>query len=359
MKIRRGWALGAIALLITLLLPLVLSAPLLSLPTEVFIFAVFAMSYDLIFGYTGLISFGQALFVGSGGYALAVATGQHGLPLWLGLVTAAGIGLALALITGMLALRTRGVYFAMVTLAFAQAAVTFAGNDIGNLTGGTNGETVNNLPNWLVAPGNEMHLYYVTLGFLVAAFLLLRLLVSSPGGRVWQAIRENEGRARMLGYRPYPYKLAAYAVSGTVCGLAGGMYAIYIGYVSTDNLSAGITIQLLLMVIIGGAGSLWGAVAGAGVLEYANHYLNQLPGSGLLSHFPIWVQNTAGQPLLILGIIYLGLIYFFPEGIAGLLQKHAPWLSGGRAIPGIESSPGTPAASTQPPPNLAEHLEGG
>ncbi|HEV3310897.1 MAG TPA: branched-chain amino acid ABC transporter permease, partial [Chloroflexota bacterium] len=218
---RPGWVIGLGALAVLVALPFLKSLLGLStevftiLPTEVFIFAVFALTYDVIFGYTGLISFGHALFVGGGAYALAVAMSEHGAPLWLGLMITVAAGVVLSVTTGMLALRTRGVYFAMITLAFAQAAYTLAQSNIGNLTGGENGIPVNGVPTWLVAPGNESHLYFVALGLLVAAFVLLRLFVMSPAGRVWQAIRDNESRAQMLGYNPYLFKLMSYVIAGT------------------------------------------------------------------------------------------------------------------------------------------------
>jgi branched-chain amino acid transport system permease protein len=326
--IRTRWLVGIAVLLVVALIPVAaLPLPLpkqffIVIPTEVFIFAVFALTYDVIFGYTGLISFGHALFVGAGAYGLTVAMSQHGAPLWLGLLVAVGVGVVFSTVTGALALRTRGVYFAMVTLALAQVAFTLADSNAGGLTGGANGEPVQGVPTWLVAPGNESHLYYVALIFLALSFLLLRLFVSSPAGRVWQAIRDNEQRALLIGYRPYVYKLLSYAIAGTLCSLAGAMYAIYVGYVSTDFFSASLTIQLLLMVIIGGAGSLWGAILGAAILRYLNYYLAQFATSSALSHFPSWIQQTVGQPLLILGVFYLLLIYFFPQGIAGLASRH-------------------------------------
>jgi branched-chain amino acid transport system permease protein len=330
------------------------------LPTEVFIFAVFALTYDLIFGFTGLVSFGQALFVGCGAYALTIAMTEHGLPLWLGLLITVAAGVGLSAATGLLALRTRGVYFAMITLAFAEAAFTLAQSDVGNLTGGDNGMSVNGVPTWVVNPLDQSHLYYIALGFLVLVFLLLKLMVASPAGRVWQAIRDNEQRALMIGYRPYPYKLAAYIVSGTICSLAGALYAIYIGFVSPGNLSADLTIQLLLMVIIGGAGSLWGAILGAAILRYLNYYLGQMSTSSMITHLPPSLQQTIGQPLLILGVIYLLLIYFFPQGIAGLVQRKALFRSSGSVGLGShELALSEPPTGELSEPSMAESTTGG
>ena len=313
-----GWLIGGAACLLAILVPPVLGSDQLNLPTEVLIFAMVAVTYDLIFGITGLISFGQALFMGAGAYATAIAMTTYHLSLVLALAAAGGTGLVLAVLTGALALRTHGVYFAMVTLAFAQAAYTLVESDIGNLTGGENGLLISGGPDWLLRPGNEAHLYYVALAALVGGFLLVRLLVRSPAGRVWQAIRENETRARMLGFPPYRYKLMSYTISGTLAALAGGLYALFVGDVSPGLLTPDTTIQLLLMVIIGGAGSLWGAVLGAAIVRGLDHYLNVLSTSSLANSGPSWLHDVLAQPLLLFGIIYLLLVYFFPNGIAGL-----------------------------------------
>jgi branched-chain amino acid transport system permease protein len=316
-----GWALGAIVLLALLLAPLAVGGAQLGLPTEVFLFALAALTYDLIFGIAGLISFGHALFVGAGAYAVAITLSGYHASLWVAMLAALLSGLGLALLTGLLALRTRGVYFAMVTLAFAQAAFTLAESDVGHLTGGENGMPVTGGPAWLVGPDGATHFYYVALLALVAVFLLLRLFVLSPAGRVWQAVRENEQRARMLGYPPYPYKLLAYVIAGTMAALAGGLYALFVGDVSTNLLAADTTVQLLLMVIIGGAGSLWGAMVGAALVRYLNHYLNVLATASFVTALPDWLHGLLGQPLLIFGVIYLLLVFFFPQGIAGLAQR--------------------------------------
>jgi branched-chain amino acid transport system permease protein len=319
-----GAGIGAAVLVVLLLLPPIVGNTQLSLPTEIFIFAVFALTYDVIFGFTGLISFGHALFIGFGGYAIAVAMAGHGVSFWPALVVVLITGVVVSTLTGIVALRTRGVYFAMVTLAFAQAAFTLAQSNIGNQTNGENGMTISGAPDWLVGPSSQTHFYYVALAVLVCSFLLLRRFVQSPVGRVWQAIRENEQRALMLGYRPFVFKLLAYVISGTLATLVGALYALFVGAVSTNLFTADVTIQLLLMVIIGGAGSLWGAMLGAAIVRALDRYLNELAGAGWVSNLPNWLHNTIGQPLLIFGVIYLLLIYFFPQGIAGLVQRLRP-----------------------------------
>lgn len=326
-----GWVIGVVALLLLILLPLALSAGQLSLPTEVLLFAMFAITYDLIFGFTGLISFGQALFIGCGAYALAISMTNHGLAFWpaLGVVLISGI--VISAFTGLLALRTHGVYFAMVTLAFAQAAFTLAESNVGNLTNGENGLGVTGAPSWLTGPGSGTHFYYVALVALVGTYLLLHQFVSSPAGRVWQAVRDNEQRALMVGYHPFQFKLLSYVIAGTVASLVGALYALFIGTVTTTLFTADLTIQLLLMVIIGGAGSLWGAIVGAAVVRYLNHYLVVFSGSSLVTSLPDWMQKTLGQPLLLFGCIYLLLVYFFPQGVAGLIQRYS--IFGPRLLP--------------------------
>jgi len=311
---------GVIVVAGLLLLPPLVGGPQLALPTEALIFAIFALTYDLIFGFTGLISFGQALFVGGGAYSFTAALTSYHASLPVAVLVALGVGAGLSFLTGALALRTRGVYFAMVTLAFAQAAYTLTDSGIGNL-GGENGLAINGMPSTLEGPGSETHVYYLALTSLVVTFLLLRLFVLSPVGRVWQAIRENERRALMIGYRPYFYKLLAYVISGAICSLAGVLYAIYVGTVSINLFSADMTIQLLLMVIIGGAGSLWGAAVGAALIRYLDYYLGLLPGSNFVNHLPLFLQQTLAEPLLLFGIVYLALVFFFPEGVAGLVQR--------------------------------------
>lgn len=318
---RRVWLVIVGALLLAL--PALAGGSQLGLPTDICLYAIFALTYDLLFGYVGLISFGQALFVGGGAYALAIAMTQHGLSLLPALLIAVCTGVVLALVTGALALRTRSVYFTMITLAFAQAAFTLTQSDVGNLTGGENGMPVNGAPAWLTGPGSGPHIYYVALVALGVCYLLLQFCVRSPAGSVWQAIRENEHRATMLGYRPYQFKLLAYAIAGGMGALAGALYALSIGAVSPNLLAADLTIQLLLMVIIGGAGTLWGAVLGAVIIRALNHYLTIFSTSGLVTTLPAWLANTLGQPLLILGCVYLLAVYFFSGGIAGLAQTTA------------------------------------
>jgi branched-chain amino acid transport system permease protein len=351
-----GALIGAILLLVLLALPAVLGGGQLRLPAEVFIFALFALTYDVVFGFTGLISFGHALFIGTGAYALSISLTDHHMSFVAALLIVLVAGIVVSAVTGALALRTRGVYFAMVTLAFGQAAYTLATSDVGQLTHGDNGITVNGAPNWLSAPGSDAHLYYVALLSLVAGFLLLRLFVSSPAGRVWQAIRDNEQRALMVGYHPFPFKLLSYVIAGTIATLGGALYALYAGNVSPNLLTADVTIQLLLMVIIGGAGSLWGAMIGAGIVRYLDHYLNVLSSSSFVAGMPHWLQATLGQPLLIFGIIYLLLVYFFPQGIAGLVQR---WRILGSPTPrpglaevepqGATAAAGAPTEAETPP----------
>lgn len=270
---------------------------------EVFVFAVYALSYDLLMGVTGIVSFGHALFFGAGIYALALMVSRAHLPLWLALPGIIVFCALLAALIGSLSLRVRGHFFAMITLAFAELGHIVAQKWY-KLTGGDDGMTI-------VLPRifqNRLLGYYLALIFMVAAYVFLRRLVQSPTGRVLVAIRENEFRAGALGYHVTMYKVAAFSISGVLAGLAGATYGM-VGprFVSPELLTADLTIQALLMTIIGGVGTLTGPMLGAGVVRLLSTYL-----AGLRSVHPIFAR----WPLLF-GLVYIAIVLLLPRGIVG------------------------------------------
>lgn len=273
----------------------------LSVLIDVFIFGIFALSYDLIMGYTGILSFGHALFFGTGAYAVGLLLVRFHWPLW----GAVGAGLALSLVFGVilgtLSLRVHGVYFAMVTLAFAELGYILV-QKASRLTGGADGLTGIPVPPWLA---DRRAFYYLALGLLVATYLFLRRVVDSPVGRTLVAIRENETRAAMVGYNVFAYKLLALALGGFLAALAGMVNALFYNYVSPMVLGIDNTVNVLLMTIIGGAGTLLGPVLGAGVVR--------ILGTVLSSFFKRW--------LLIFGIIYILIVMFLPHGVMGALSR--------------------------------------
>ncbi|MBX0329396.1 branched-chain amino acid ABC transporter permease [Oscillochloris sp. ZM17-4] len=270
---------------------------------QVFILAVYAMSYDLLMGYTGILSFGHALFFGTGSYVLGMMLKHAGWPLWQAALMIVVVAVAQSLIVGVLSLRVSGVYLTMVTLAFAQMFFILAeATDFREWTGAEDGLQGIPIPSWISPTDQRLRFYFVALGFALVMYLLARRVVSSPTGAVMVAIRENEPRARMLGYNTFVYKLIAITISGVMAALAGGMNAIWNLNANTAMLGVGTTINALLMTIIGGAGSLVGPMLGAGVLQLLGYWLNAAFG-------PRWP--------LIFGVVYILIVLFFPYGLVG------------------------------------------
>jgi branched-chain amino acid transport system permease protein len=283
---------------------------------QVFILAVFAMSYDLLMGYTGILSFGHAMFFGTGAYVTGILLKHAGWSLGPVVLAVIGVALAQALLTGVLALRVRGVYLAMVTLAFAQMFYILAqATDLRDLTGAEDGLQGIPVPAWLNPTDQRLHFYFVALAFCAIVYLIARRVVDSPAGRVMVAIRENEPRTQMIGYNTFTYKLLALSLAGVLAALAGLMYALWNQNATPDVLSITTTINALLMTIIGGVGTLVGPILGAGVLQLLGYWLN--------------VTFGARWPLII-GAVYILLVIFLPYGIVGTWRAQRPNLDEGR-----------------------------
>ncbi|WDL98249.1 branched-chain amino acid ABC transporter permease [Alicyclobacillus sp. ALC3] len=309
-----------LALLILLALVPVLtgSGGVMSLLVQVFAFGVFAMSYDLLIGYTRIISFGHAMFFGTGAYAVAICLSRSGgttVSLLFGLAIAFAIAIALSLLVAFLSLRVRETYFAMITLAVGQVFSVLAGSQaLRSLTQGNDGLTMT-LPMWL---GTDTSVYYFCLGCLAVVAVFLTRFVQSPVGDVLKGIRENESRAFALGHSVVRVKTLAFAVSGLVAALGGALFAIGQAFVSTTVYDVStVSLNVLLMVIIGGMGTLYGGVLGAAILLCAETWLSNLAGS-----VPIF-QNY----LILFGILYIVIVRFMPKGILGSLKA---W--GGRRL---------------------------
>lgn len=288
-----------------------------------FIIAGIALSYDVIFGRTGLLSFGHALFVAAGSYLLTISLSAWSLPLPVAILVALLVTTLLALVVGGIALRVGGIAFAMVTLAFAQAASIIVLRNPGDLTGGEEGLTLNRdaIPTLLVGVQNASYRYWLALGFVIVAWALVALLVRSRAGHAMAAVRENEARAAVLGYEVYRVKLLAIVVGAFIGGLGGVTHAIVLGGSSPHLTTTEFTLALLVMVVLGGAGRMWGAVVGGFVYHYADARLIEVSGSSMIDSLPDLVQRLLGEPLFILGIIFMVVVYFAPQGITGLAAK--------------------------------------
>ena len=281
------------------------------LMAQIFIFAVFAMSYDLLLGYTGIVSFGHAMFFGIGAYTTGIFLERFGsnlVMLILSLFAAAFLSALVSYFVGMLSLRLKSHYYAMLTLAFAQLFLVGA-QKWRSLTSGNDGFTFI-LPTWLM---NQTTFYFIALGFMFLVYLVLNRFTTSPLGSVLQAIRENEKRVESLGYKILHYKVLASIFAGVLAGLSGAMYAYTLRFVSTSVFAIDKTLDVLLMTIIGGVGTLVGAMVGAGIIELAHHYLSQLADQFWL--FKRW--------MILFGMIYILAVIFFPYGIVGSLYKRS------------------------------------
>ena len=250
------------------------SRTLLILLTQVFIFAMFAMSYDLLLGYTGIVSFGHAMFFGIGAYTIGIFMKSFEPSIFYlilaSIVTVLLTGI-ISFFIGLLTLRLKSHFYAMLTLAFSGLFLVLA-EKWRTLTYGNDGFTFR-VPDLLK---DRTDFYLISLVLMLLIFLGLRRFIQSPLGRVVQAIRENEQRTESLGYNVLHYKIIASVVSGVIAGIAGMLYSISLRFVNTSVFSIDITLDALLMTIIGGVGTLIGAVIGSGIIEFAHHWLTEM-----------------------------------------------------------------------------------
>lgn len=316
----------------------------LEVAARICIFIVLVASYDLLIGYTGIVSFAHTMFFGFGAYGAAIALKQMG-PGWdavaIGTLGGMVVSLVVAVAIGLLSLRVKAIFFAMITLAVASVALVLA-SQLSGFTGGEDGITYRAPAIFKTATklmvdeegkvvrlfgvklnGKLAGYYFVFFTSLVLFYLMVRL-VDSPLGTVLKAIRENEIRAEAIGYRVVSYRTFVFCIAALAASLAGTIYAIWLKYTGPDTaLSFNIMIDILLMVVIGGMGTIWGAVIGAVLMVVAQYYLRDLMG--------VAAEATADLPLLPqlldpdrwlfwLGIIFILLVYFFPKGIAGTIM---------------------------------------
>jgi branched-chain amino acid transport system permease protein len=298
-------ALSLIALVVLIVLPFGLTDYPRAVIAEIFIFAIFAMSLDLILGFTGLMSLGHAAFFGLGAYAVAVLAAQFGLNAWLGLIAGVLIAAAGAGLIGFFCVRTGGIPFLMLTLAFSQLvfSVALKWRDV---TGGSDGMALSTQPSFFgFSLSHSLVMYFMTFLFFVAIYLLLRRLINAPLGHAFIGIRENEPRMLAIGYPTRAYKLLAFVIAGAIAGLAGGLYVIYNGFISSDAVYWTASGDILIMTMLGGAGTLIGPSIGAAVFLLMKNVVS--------SYSEHWLS--------IIGVAFICCVLFFPGGIWGAVQK--------------------------------------
>jgi len=297
--------LGMLAVVAMLVFPFVLPDYTRTLIAEIFIFAIFAMSLDILVGYTGLMSLGHAAFFGLGAYTVAILGVLFGGNAWLGVAAGVTIAAAGAAVIGFFCVRTSGIPFLMLTLAFSQLVFS-AALKWRNLTGGSDGLAIFEKPSFLGwALSDSLAMYFMALAFFLLCYWGLRRLINAPLGHIFVGIRENEPRMLAIGYATSTYKVLSFTIAGAVAGLAGGLYAIFNGFISPDAVYWTASGDILIMVMLGGAGTLTGPVIGTAIFMLMKNLVS--------SYSEHW--------MLIIGVVFISCVMFFPGGIWGTLRQ--------------------------------------
>jgi branched-chain amino acid transport system permease protein len=284
------------------------------------VLAALAVSYDIIFGYTGLLSFGHALPFALGAYGTNLLMLRAGLDYPVAVVVAVVGSIVLAALIGSLALRTSGVAFAMVTLAFAEAFSLLVLTDPVRILGGEEGLPLasDRVPDLFRGVANTENIYWLALALAVGTYLVARRIVSSRAGRVFEAIRENEPRVELIGLRPFPFKLASFVIASTLAALAGSVYLLVVRGANVGITTPDFTLAILVMVVLGGAGRLWGAALGGFVYGILTLRLSAVATSDAIDALPGWLSGPLSEPLFVLGVLFVLLVLFAPGGLSSL-----------------------------------------
>lgn len=305
--------------------PVIFSGPLdspgtLQLLALCLVFAGVALTYDLLFGYTGLLSFGHALYFAVGVYvtAIALTKWQWGLVVTLAFVFV--VALVLPLVLGSVSLRVGGIAFAMVTLAFAQAGTVLVQKNPYGWTGGEEGIGLDfdHIPDFFVGVLNTKYLYWLALGYAVVVFVVARVAVGSSAGHVWRAIRENERRVEVIGLHPSPFKLVVFVLASFLATAGGIVWLLLIGGATPEVTTANFTLSLLVMVVLGGAGTRYGAMLGGFLYTLLDQRLGSLGGSSTVQGLPDVLRVPLSEPLFLLGALFIAIVFFVPGGLASL-----------------------------------------
>jgi len=311
------WIMLAIGLVAALALPWLVYPP---VAMDIAAWALFAISVDLLLGYTGLLSFGHAAFWGSSAYVTGLVAIHWGLPFPVAILGGMVFAMVIAVPIGYLSVRRTGIYFAMVTLAFAQM-IYFVANQLGDLTGGENG--LQAIPKSFFGiesvETDSLSFYYAAIGLILLGIWAAWRIIHSPFGRVLVAIRDNPARARALGYDVDRYKILAFVLSAGLAGLAGGVFAISHGFASLEELNWTTSGKVVLITVLGGIGTLWGGPLGAATVITLEDWL---ASSGF--------EGTG----IILGSIFVLIVLLFRHGIWGTAQDLLRRLMSSRHDPG-------------------------
>jgi branched-chain amino acid transport system permease protein len=282
------------------------------------VFAGVALSYDLLFGRTGLLSFGHALYFAIGVYIADVAITEWHWAFAISCLAALAAGAVAATVVGSISLRTSGIAFAMVTLAFAQAGSILVQKNPHGWTGGEEGlgYDYTRIPAAFVGVVNTRNLYWLALGYAVFVTLVVGWAVGSSPGHVWTAIRENERRVEVLGLRTRGYKLVAFVLGSSLAAAGGVVYLLVVGGADMSVTTPDFTVALLLMVVLGGSGTLRGPLLGGFLYTYLDQRLVVFGGSSTVQGLPAVLRVPLSQPLFVLGALFILVVFFVPGGLA-------------------------------------------
>lgn len=327
-------AVGVIIVIVLALLPMLnLSVPgilpgatytpgSLALMSLCMVFAALALSYNLMLGTAGMLSFGHALYFGAGAYGLGILLKAANLPLVPGVFAALLGGIVIAVVTGAVAMRVSGIPFAMVTLAFAQAGSVLVRRSQG-VTGGEEGLSLNTagVPDWMVGVVNTRNLYWISLAIVVLVYLIVLWVDRSRLGHIAAAARENDLRVRVLGLHPARAKLLVFVIAGLCASLAGIGYLLLQSGTQPSAVGADLTITVLVMVVLGGVGFRWGAVVGGVLYTILDQRLAVLARADGIQQLPDVLRVPLSEPLFILGVLFILVVMFVPGGIAGTVDS--------------------------------------
>ena len=318
MKLTREFTILLVLLIFVALLPLVGAYPVFVM--KVMCFALFACAFNLLIGYTGLLSFGHAAFLGVAAYAAGHALKVWGVPTEVGLLVGTLAGAALGFVMGALAIRRSGIYFSMITLALAQMLYFFFLQ--APFTGGEDG--LQSVPRGtllgFIDLSNDLTLYYVILGIFVLSFLLIFRTVHSPFGQVLKAIRENEPRATSLGYDVARFKLLAFVLSAALAGLAGASKTLVLGFATLSDAHWTTSGLVILMVLVGGMGTMLGPILGAFIVVALENKVGDI-GAFLGRTTGIeWFNGLGEAVTIVTGLIFVICVMAFRRGLVGEFQ---------------------------------------
>ena len=288
-----------------------------------FLWGGLALTYDLLFGFTGLLSFGHALYFATGIYVTGILINHEIFVWWIAALVSIAVSAILALLVGAASLRTSGITFAMVTLAFGEAGHVIIQRNFFNLTGGENGFALNAdlIPQFWISVANTKYIYWTALAALIFTYLVIWWVTQSSAGRVFAALRDNELRVQVLGLNTQRFKLLSFVISASLAALLGVVMLIAAGSAAPHFADAGVTISLLLMVVLGGAVTRWGAVLGGIFYSIATTRMQDLTQQESFKTIPEWIGGPIAEPAFVLGLLFIFVVMFAPGGLSGAYYR--------------------------------------